>query len=131
VYIYLYTSVNFFTFLRTKGRNIHRGALLEAAVKASGISVTQIVKKMGISRGTYYNHKNDPHLSLDQLYQYGKVLKHDFSADLPQIRELELEEGDPGYNQPSTIEEAMEQRDYWREKYYQLMEKYHALLTKG
>ena len=125
MYIYLNNSVFFFTLLKTKGRNIHRGALLEAAVQNDSVNISQMVKRMGISRGTYYNHKNDPNLSFELLAEYGKVLKHDFSQDLPEMKMLQLEEREVPYTTPKTIEEAIEQRDFWREKYYQLMEKFH------
>ncbi len=81
--------------------------------------------RMGISRGTYYNHKNDPHLSFEQLAKYGKVLTRDFSQDLPEMRRYVLEESEVPYNTPKTLEEAIEQRDYWRERYYQLLERQH------
>jgi ACT domain-containing protein len=129
-YIFLYTSVYFFILLQTKGRNTHRGSLLEAAVKESSINITQMVKRMGIARGTYYNHKSDPNLSFEQLAKYGRVLKHDFSQDLPEMKQYALHEPEALYGTPATINEAIEQRDYWREKYYQLMEKYHDLVTK-
>ena len=125
LYIFLYKCVYFFTFLETKGRNLHRGALLEAAVKESSINITQMVKRLGISRGTYYNHKNDPDLSFEQLAKYGKVLKRDFSQELPEMKKYALEESEAPYNAPKTLEEAIEQRDYWRERYYQLLERQH------
>ncbi len=121
----LHIHVYFFTFLQTNGRHIHRGALLEAAVKNSSINITQMVKRMGISRGTYYNHRNDQNLSFEQLVKYGKVLKHDFSHDIPEMKQFILYEQEAPYGPPKSLEEAVEQRDYWREKYYQLMEKYH------
>jgi hypothetical protein len=117
--------VYFFTFLETKGRNTHRGALLEAAVKESSINITQMTMRMGISRGTYYNHKNDPNLSFEQLAKYGKILKHDFGQELPEMRRYILEEPEVPYNAAKTLEEAIEQRDYWRERYYQLLERQH------
>ena len=84
-----------------------------------------MVRRLGIARGTYYNHKNDPDLSFEQLAKYGKVIKHDFSEDLPEMRRYVVEDPEPRYGTPKTIKEAIEQRDYWREKYYKLMEKYH------
>lgn len=86
---------------------------------------------MGISRGTYYNHKNDPNLSFEQLAEYGRVLKHDFSEDLPEMKKFMLEEKEAPYTTPKSIEEAIEQRDFWREKYYQLMEKYYIEVVEG
>jgi ACT domain-containing protein len=124
----LNNCVYFFILLET-GKNIHRGALLEAAVRETGANITKMVKRMGIARGTFYNHKNDPNLSLEQLAEYGKVLKYDFSQDLPEMKRYVLEEPEVPYTSPKTIEEAIEQRDYWRERYYKKQQDYLKLLA--
>lgn len=121
----------FFIPLATKGKNIHRGALLEEAVRNSSVKITQLVKRLGISRSTYYNHIADPNLPLEQLAAYGRVLRHDFSEALPQLRQLQLEEEEVPYLHPKTMDEAMTQRDYWRDKYYALMERYHRLMEEA
>lgn len=85
---------------------------------------------MGISRGTYYNHISDRYLSLETLFEYGKAIGFDFSKILPEIKQYRVEEPEVTFKVPQTLEEAIEQRDMWREKYYQLMEKYHRLLDQ-
>ena len=122
--------VHFFTFLETKDRNRHRGALLEAAVNERHVNISQMVKRMGISRGTYYNHIQDPDLSLEQLAKYGRVIGHDFSQQLPELKRLVLEEPESLYRTPITMEEAIEQRDYWREQYYRQVKEYNELAKK-
>lgn len=117
-----------FLYLLAKGKNIHRGALLEEAVRNSSVKISQLVKRMGISRGTYYNHIADPNLSLDQLNEYGQELRHDFSEALPQLKRLVLEDEKIPYNPPKTMEEALVQRDFWRDRFYLLMERYNKLL---
>jgi CO dehydrogenase/acetyl-CoA synthase alpha subunit len=124
----LYKSVYFFTLLKTKERNIHRGALLDTAVRENAANITQMVKKMGISRGTFYNHVKDPNLSYEQLAKYGKVIKHDFSQDLPEMKKFVLEDMEVPYGTPKTLEEAIEQRDYWRERYYKKAEECNRLI---
>jgi len=43
-----------------------------------------------------------------------------------------VEDGGYAYNNvPATIEEAIKQRDEWKEKYYALMEKYLKCVEKG
>jgi hypothetical protein len=68
-------------------------------------------------RRAYFN-KNDPNPLFEQLEKYGKVLKHDFSQELPEMHRYVLEEAEAPYNTPKTLEEAIEQKDYWRERYY-------------
>ena len=122
--------VYFFTFLETKGRNTHRGALLEAAVRESSVNISQMVKRMGISRGTYYYHIKDPNLSYEQLAEYGKIIKHDFSQDLPEMKRYVFEEPEVPYGIPKTLDEAIEQRNFWRERYYKKVEEYNRLLVE-
>lgn len=122
--------VYFFTLLKTKGRHTHRGTLLENAVKESSINITQMVKRMGISRSSYYYHTKDPDLSYETLAEYGKVIKHDFSQDLPEMKKYVLEESEVPYGTPKNIEEALEQRDYWRERYYKKAEEFNKLVLE-
>lgn len=131
LYIFLHSCVYFFNLLKTKGRNIHRGEILEAAVKESPITITKLTRQMGISRGTYYNHISDPHLAFEQLVKYGRVLKHDFTQDFPEMKKYTFEEPEIHYSTPLTIQEALEQRDYWKDKYYQLMEQFHKVVMEG
>jgi len=51
--------------LKTKGKYKHRGEILQTAVNKSPIKITELVRRMNISRGTYYNHKDDPALSFE------------------------------------------------------------------
>jgi hypothetical protein len=103
---------------------------LESAVRDSPLKISQMVKRMGISRGTYYNHKNDPNLSYEHLAQYGKVLKYDFTQDFPEMRKYTFDEPDAPYGPPATLQEALEQRDYWKDKYYKLMDQFHKTIEK-
>jgi hypothetical protein len=100
-------------------------------VQASAINITQMVKRMGISRSTYYNHCQQPNLSLEKLAQYGQVIKHDFSVELPEMKQYSVEEAEVPYIIPKTMDEAMAQRDYWRERYYGLLERFHKEVGKG
>jgi hypothetical protein len=128
LYIFLYNSVYFFTLLETE-RNIHRGNLLDTAVRQSSTNISQMVKKLGISRGSFYNHIKDPNLSFETLARYGKAIKHDFSQDFPEMRKYVIEEPEVPYGMPKNMEEAIEQRDYWRERYYKKNEEFLRLLA--
>jgi hypothetical protein len=126
----LYNTVYFFTSLKTKGKHTHRGDILHAAVKKNKLKITQVVKKVGISRGSFYNHIEDPNLPLDILERYGKALGYDFTADIPEMSKYTVEEPVEIYGQPLTIEEAIQQRDYWKNKYIVLLEKHQRLIEE-
>lgn len=116
--------------MKTKGKQIHRGEILDTVVKRSNIKVTTLVKRMHISRGTYYNHKVDPNLPLEILKQYGVILKYDFTADIPEMQKYNLEEPVAPYGEPSTLEEAIQQRDYWKQEADKWKDKYIGLLEE-
>ena len=85
---------------------------------------------MGISRGTFYNHKEDPELSYDQLEQYGKILSYDFSQDLSGMQKYVLEERVELYGEPKTLEEGIRQGDYWKKESDRWKDKYIQLLEQ-
>ena len=116
--------------MKSRRSSKHHGAILEEAVKKSGISKTALVEKVGYSRSAYYKHINEPYLSFEILEQYGKVLRHDFSIDLPEMKKTRVEEDPEEYSPPANIEQAIHQRDYWRNKYYTLLEKHQQLLEE-
>lgn len=104
-------------------KNIHRGELLASVIEANNVNISQMCLRMGISRGTYYNHIERADLPLELLEEYGKVIRYDFSQDIPGMHHSVAEEPAITYGTPKTIQEAIEQRDYWRDKYYKLLDK--------
>lgn len=131
MFIYLHTPDYFFTSLSTKSRNIHRGEALEEAVKKTRTKVTQLVKRVGVSRGTYYNHIEDPNLGYEILEAYGKVLKYDFTQVIPQMPKYAIADPEESYGKPVTLEEALRRIDYWKDKYIDLLERYSRLIEGG
>lgn len=116
--------------MKINPKHIDRGARLKQVVAENGISITQLVRKTGISRSSYYNHIADRFLPIDILLKYGQVLKHDFLVDFPELSQYIVNENAMPYAQlseASTIEEAVKQRDIWKEKYFEMLEKYHQL----
>jgi hypothetical protein len=113
-----------------KGKYKHRGEALQAAVKKSRIKITQLVKRMNISRGTFYNHKEDANLPLETLEQYGKVLNYDFTNDFPEMQKYTLEEPEAPYGEPTTLKEANKQINYWRNQADVWKSKYIRLLEE-
>jgi len=116
--------------LKTKAKHIHRGEVLQGAVRKHKLKITQVVKKLGISRGTFYNHVEDPNLPFEILERYGKALGYDFTADIPEMAKYTLEEPSEVYGQPSTLEEAIKLGEYWKNKYIVLLEKHQRLIEE-
>lgn len=103
---------------------VHRGEIIERVVRSSGISLTQVAKRMGKSRSWLYDIFDVADLSLDYVIQFGKVLHYDFSEEIPQIAN----------HRPLTGENALtygeNSVEYWKEKYYAILEEYHKLLME-
>jgi len=105
-------------------RNIDRGKLLQEKVSKSGISVKVVTNRAGYQRPTYYTHIEKSDLSFDILEKYGKALNYDFSIDIPEMKEY-FKSRNPN------ISNDIGSAEYWKSKYYDLLEKYNTLLEKG
>jgi plasmid maintenance system antidote protein VapI len=99
----------------------HRGEIIEQAVRNSGLAISKIAAKLGKSRRWMYLMFENPNVPYETVLEIGKILHHDFSDDLKLMQ--------------TSMAEPIEQygnRDlnYWREKYYALLEEYNELLKK-
>lgn len=104
---------------------IHRGEIVEKVVRSSGIPLARVATRMGKSRRWIYNAFETADLSLDYVIKFGKILHHDFSAEIPQIASHKSSFGeDPLIYGENTV-------GYWKEKYYNLLEEYNALLKEN
>lgn len=79
---------------------------------------TAIAEKLGMARNTLYRHLDTPNLSLDIILNIGKIIKYDFTNEIPQLKELAKKK--------KTADEL--DIDYWRDKYVTLQDDYIALL---
>jgi hypothetical protein len=117
--------------LKTVKKNIHRGKILQAAVEDKGINIDVLTKKAGYSRGAYYNHIKKADLPDKILEKYARVIQYDFSEDIPDFKASVTAEPEMPYlTKPHSLEEAIEQRDYYITKYIELLEEYRKMLTE-
>lgn len=104
---------------------IHRGEIVERAVRSSGIPLTRLAAKMGKSRRWIYNAFETADLSLDTIIEIGKIIHYDFSNEITQIagnNSSSFNDGKVAYGDESP--------EYWKDKYYKLLEEYNALLKQ-
>jgi hypothetical protein len=118
--------------LKTVKKNIHRGEILKAAVEDAGVSIEVLTRKAGLSRGSYYNHIKKADLDDVILQKYGRAIPYDFSNDIPDLKIQTLSEPDDSayFTKPQTLDEAIEQRDYYIKKYMELLEDYKRLMEE-
>ncbi|MCZ4319909.1 hypothetical protein O4H26_13020 [Aequorivita viscosa] len=105
-------------------KSVHRGEILENAIKVRGIAIKVAASKAGYSRSSYYKHIDQKDLSLHILIRYGSNLEIDFSKDIPELNSIDYSES----GNPKTLKEALNQNNILKEKYYSLLEKYNELL---
>jgi predicted transcriptional regulator len=105
----------------------HRGEIVELAVRQSGYSLTKLTQRLGKSRRWIYHAFENPILSIDVVLEISKIIHHDFSDEITELKRLnsgvEEQNGNP-YIENETP-------DYWKNKYLVLLEKYNVLLEKG
>lgn len=111
-------------------KHTHRGKVLQQAVSSSGIPIREVVRRLKLSHTSYYRHIDKPDLDYQILESYGKVIKHDFSIEFPEMDPNNYLDNLANFKKPRTLDEAQEQTDYWRKKYIQILEKYNRLLEK-
>ncbi len=107
----------------------HRGEILEAAVRKSGIPLTRIVEKLGKSRKWIYNQFEISDVPLDIILDIGKVIHHDFSRE---IDELNLSVWKKSLSAVDEDEKTYEGNEalYWKNKYLALLEEFNEYLKK-
>ncbi|WP_432714760.1 helix-turn-helix domain-containing protein [Pedobacter sp.] len=111
---------------------MHNGEIIELAIRRHKISISELSRKLKVSRKSIYNWFKKENLSLDVINKIGDVLDHDFIKDLPEkfdeltseLKKLKREnhvreEYDPNLAQ------------YWKNKYINLLENYTNLLIKN
>jgi len=101
----------------------HRGEIIKEAVYKSGYPITELAKRMGKSRRWVYLLFENTTVSIDIMFQIGKIIHYDFSEEL----------NTPSSNIFTTNEPQntkISDEEYWKNKYLNLLEEYNELLKK-
>ena len=105
---------------------IHRGEIIEKAIRESGYSITTVAQRLGKSRRWMYLLFENPVVSIELILQIGKIIYHDFSLEFPEIiqgKKVANETENKGYGNNDEV-------SFWKEKYFSLLEEYNALLKQ-
>lgn len=102
----------------------HRGEIIEKEIRESGIPLTTIAKRMGKTRQWLYLLFENPNVSLDHMLEIGKIIYHDFSKNIPELKTNGVSE--------VKLETTYDKTDtpFWKEKYFTLLEEHNALLKQ-
>jgi len=116
--------------VKSKRTKLNRGQILATAVEATGLNKEEVATRAGYSRSSYYKHIDNPNLDYHILIAYGKAIRHDFTDTFPDMPKYLVEDPEEPYGQPQTIEEAIRQREVWKNKYIELLEKYYRMVEE-
>ena len=130
MYPYLYINLNSFNPVKTKKPYVHRGGTLAIAVQATGLKKEVVAKKAGYTRSSYYKHISQPDLADHILIKYGRVIKNDFSPDIPGLRKFIFEEQPEGYSKLSSSDEIAREREFMA-KYVESIEESNRLKSEN
>lgn len=111
---------------------IHIGKILEKIVRMERIGISELSRKLKVSRRTIYNWFEQENLNLQILFDVGEIIGHDFTNDLPEsmlhrIRRLPSTEAPVLTNEDELASTSVY---FWMNKYVSLLEKYNHLLSK-
>lgn len=110
---------------------MHRGQLVEEATRRSGMSLTKVALRLGISRRTLYQWFTYDALSLSKVERIGAVINHDFSQELTELSNFVNEhEYKYGSAMPPDYKKILLERDKYLKMYHDLIDKHTKALEK-
>ncbi len=111
---------------------VHAGAIVEKAVRRSGISIAELARKVSVNRRSLYNWFAQETLSMDCICKIGFAIGHDFSNDFPEhISNAQFMQLKRFIESPQEVDPAdFEKINFWKNKYISLLEQYNDLLVK-
>ncbi|MFA6082880.1 hypothetical protein [Mucilaginibacter sp.] len=105
----------------------HHGQIVEYLIRRNGYNLSDLAKSLKVNRRTIYNWFKQPQLKCDIIFHIGRIIRHDFSVEFP---ELFLPEQFDLIQKPTYIKQQLDIND-WKDKYCNLLEKYNQALTKS
>lgn len=110
------------------------GKIIERVVRRDHVRISELSRKLHVSRRTIYNWFNQESLSFEIICKIGSAIMHDFSKEFPEeFARIDSEIGDNmnafSTNDPMSAAPSSGTVEYWMNKYIRLLEKYNELLS--
>jgi predicted DNA-binding transcriptional regulator YafY len=112
----------------------HYGQIVEYLVRKNGYSITDLATELDVNRRSIYNYFQNAYLKSDIIFKIGRVIRHDFSKELPEF--FTPEDFAPVYKHgdfkvvSSQAESDVTAEELWKDKYLNLLESYNEALLK-
>lgn len=108
----------------------HAGAIVEKAVRRSGISIAELARRINVNRRSLYNWFDQEILGVETICKIGYVISYDFSTDFPDLQLAEKYQQLRAMSGQAETANTQEAINYWKNKYIHILEKYNELLSK-
>jgi len=113
----------------SSGSNHNFGRIVERVVRRDRMGISELARRLKVSRRTIYNWFEMERLSIDIISKIGFVIGHDFSDEFPE----EFANADNHMAADSVAQIQGEQPNnaiyYWMDRYIKLLEKFNEVLS--
>jgi len=112
--------------------NLNVGEVLERVVRRDRMGISELSRKLNVSRRTIYNWFDQKNLNPEIIWKVGTVIGHDFSIELPESlikNGNTLHEAFDHYSQTDATKADTNSIYFWMNKYIKLLEKYNEVLS--
>lgn len=111
--------------------DVHYGHVVERIVRRNRMGISEVARKLHISRRTLYNWFETNNLNIDTILKLGSVLGHDFSLEFPDdfAKISDCETGTVFMDEQKVEPASTEAVYYWMDKYIKLLEKFNEALA--
>ncbi|MGN8068876.1 hypothetical protein [Mucilaginibacter sp. 22184] len=111
--------------------DINYGQVVERVVRRDPIGISELARRLNVSRRTIYNWFETEKLSFDIICKIGFVIGHDFSDELPE--DFAQKSNNATEESFTEIKNGTEQPPnaiyYWMDRYIKLLEKFNETLS--
>ena len=106
---------------------MNNGEIVEHVIRRNNISISELSRRLRVSRRSIYNWFTQKNLSFDIILQIGEVLDYDFSSDFPDKLNGRRSNSTQVYQGDFQTSDFQNSANYWRNKYINLFEKYNEV----
>ncbi|TKB97610.1 helix-turn-helix domain-containing protein [Pedobacter cryophilus] len=108
---------------------MNNGEIVELVIRRNNLSISELSRRLHVSRRSIYNWFTQPNLSFDIICKIGDTLGYDFSSDFPDLFNGRESRMIKYITTDRNLEEAQNSASYWRSKYINLLEKHNEILS--
>ncbi|MEQ8548711.1 MAG: hypothetical protein RIC03_12415 [Cyclobacteriaceae bacterium] len=113
--------------------DINRGQILKDVIEKyrhnTGTGISAIARKAGYHPTMPYRHFKQPDLPTHIIRKYGRAMNYDFTDQIPEMaQDFVITESPFQEKKITSLEECLAEKEKWKEKYFQLLEKTNQML---